>query len=309
MITSHILMVRPANFAYNPQTAVNNVFQQLRAEDNIHTKALEEFDTFVNLLKQHNVNVTVVQDTPTPHTPDAVFPNNWITSHEDGTITLYPMFAPNRRLERSKNVLNTIEENFFIRTTLDLTNYENKNSFLEGTGSMVFDRDDELAYACISPRTHPTVLYDFCDAMGYSPILFEAFDHTGTEIYHTNVMMCLAEDYVVICLEAIRDPAQKKMLINKFEETNKLIIDITIEQMFHFAGNMLQIASNTGEKILVMSSKAYNSLTKEQLNIIQGFNPILHAPLDTIENMGGGSARCMITEIYLLPKKEGNIIT
>ncbi|MEE6187503.1 hypothetical protein PIECOFPK_00010 [Mycovorax composti] len=302
MTTSHILMVRPAAFGYNPQTAVNNVFQQETSATDVQTKALQEFDHFAEVLQQNGVNLTIVQDTNEPHTPDSIFPNNWISFHEDGTVALYPMFALNRRVERDKNVLDVIKERFHIRTTLDLTHYEGQDLFLEGTGSMVLDRDFELAYACLSPRTSPSVLYDFCDAMGYRPVLFEAYDKKGKEIYHTNVMMCIADEYVVICLEAIKDDVQRQMLLSQFAETGKSIVEISMEQMFHFAGNMLQIHNNSGEPLLVMSSQAYHILTNEQRDFLRSFNPIVHAPLATIEAHGGGSARCMMAEIFLTPK-------
>ncbi len=266
---------------------------------------MQEFDNFVHVLSVYGIKVTVIQDTREPHTPDSVFPNNWISFHEDGTVVLYPMFAENRKLERNKNIVEKLNETFFIRTTIDLTNYEQKNAFLEGTGSMVLDRDNEIAYACLSPRTNASVLYDFCDATGYSPVLFNAVDENGKEIYHTNVMMCMADSYVVICFDSIKDQLQKQMLTDKFEETGKKIIEISLEQMNHFAGNMLQVENVAGNQFIIMSTQAYNSLTEEQTNLLQTFNPIIHSSLDTIEQSGGGSARCMMAEIFL-PLKSGN---
>lgn len=299
MTTSHILMVRPAAFAYNPQTAVNNSFQKEGVQEGVQQKALREFDDFANLLRLNGVQVIVVQDSPEPHTPDAVFPNNWISFHEDGTVVLYPMFASNRQLERNKNVMKEVSKTFFIRSTIDLTSYEKQDIFLEGTGSMVLDREHKLAYACLSPRTSPTALYDFCDAMGYQPVLFSASDAKGNEIYHTNVMMCIAEQYAIICLESIRDTVQKQMLISRLIETGKEIIGISLEQMNQFAGNMLQLENPDGEQLLVMSTKAYHSLNEDQVSLIRSFNPIIHSPLNTIEDNGGGSARCMMAEIFL----------
>lgn len=302
MTTSHILMIRPAAFAYNPQTAVNNSFQKEAGHEAIQQKALQEFDDFVNMLRANGIDVTVMDDIPLPHTPDSVFPNNWVSFHEDGTVVTYPMFADNRRTERNKNIIEKMAGRFFIRSATDLTFYENKNEFLEGTGSMVLDRDNELAYTCLSPRTYPSVLYDFANAMGYRPVLFNAVDAQGNEIYHTNVMMCIADEYAVICLETVRDHFQKQMLLQKFEETGKEVIEITIAQMNHFAGNMLQVENNEGEKLLVMSTQAFESLNSRQRALLESFNPIIHSPLFTIEENGGGSARCMMAEIFL-PEK------
>ncbi|GAB3425212.1 citrulline utilization hydrolase CtlX [Niabella aquatica] len=299
MTTSHILMIRPAAFAYNPQTAINNHFQKISAPLNIHQKALEEFDGFVHILRAGGIDVTVIEDEPEPHTPDAVFPNNWVSFHEDGTVVIYPMFAPNRQLERNKNSIATIKESFFIRSTMDLTGYEKQGIFLEGTGSMVLDRDHYLAYACLSPRTCPTALYDFCDAMGYQPVLFNAFDAGGNEIYHTNVMMCIADQYAIICLESIRDTVQKQMLVSRLTETGKEIIEISRKQMNQFVGNMLQLENTAGDQLLVMSTRAFHSLHEDQVSLLRSFNPIIHAPLNNIEDNGGGSARCMIAEIFL----------
>lgn len=304
MTTSTLLMIRPAAFAFNPQTAVNNSFQKITEQLHVHEKALVEFDNFVKVLSIYGIKVTVIQDTLEPHTPDSVFPNNWISFHEDGTVVLYPMFANNRKLERNKNVLEQLKENFFIRTIIDLTPYEQQNVYLEGTGSMVLDRDHEIAYACLSPRTNASVLYDFCDSIGYSPVLFNALDHKEREIYHTNVMMCMADTYVVVCLESIQDQLQKQMLADKFKETGKTIVEINLQQMKHFAGNMLQVENIAGNQFLVMSTQAFNSLTEEQVHVLESFNPVIHSPLHTIEENGGGSARCMMAEIFLPFKPE-----
>ena len=299
MTTSTLLMIRPAAFAFNPQTAVNNSFQKITEQLDVHEKALLEFDNFVHILSVYGIKITVIQDTLEPHTPDSVFPNNWISFHEDGSVVLYPMFANNRKLERNKNVVEKLKETFFIRSTIDLTTYEQQNAYLEGTGSMVLDRDHEIAYACLSPRTNASVLYDFCDSIGYSPVLFNAVDENEKEIYHTNVMMCMADTYVVICLESIKDQLQKQMLADKFKETGKKVIEINLQQMNHFAGNMLQVENIAGNQFLIMSTQAYNSLTAEQITVLESFNPIIHSSLNTIEQNGGGSARCMMAEIFL----------
>jgi hypothetical protein len=297
--TSHILMIRPVNFGYNAETAVNNAFQVQSREQNIQQKARQEFDDFVSVLQNNGVDVTIVEDTPTPHTPDSIFPNNWISFHSDGTILLYPMFAVNRRAERKEHVLNRIKEKFVVSKKIDLSNYEEKNEFLEGTGSMVLDRENRIAYACISPRTDENVLADFCARMNYTPVVFNATDGNGYAIYHTNVLMCVADTYVVICLEAISDPMQNKMVAETIIKSKKKIIPISLHQMDHFAGNMLQVQNKDGEKLLIMSTQALESLTHGQVEELGAYNRIIHSPLTTIETNGGGSARCMMAEVYL----------
>ena len=297
--TSHILMIQPVNFGYNAETAVNNAFQVQNNEKNVQQKARQEFDEFVSVLQSNGVDVTVVEDTPLPHTPDSIFPNNWISFHTDGTIMLYPMYAVNRRAERKEHVLNKINEKFIITKQIDLTNYEEKNVFLEGTGSMVLDRENRIAYACLSPRTDEKVLADFCSRMNYTPVVFNATDGNGQAIYHTNVLMCVADRYVVICMESIPDPLQNNLVGETIINSNKKLIPITLHQMNHFAGNMLQVETKDGEKLLVMSSQAYESLTRDQLRELAGYNRIVHSPLTTIETNGGGSARCMMAEVHL----------
>ncbi len=293
-------MIRPVRFGYNPETAVNNAFQQAPYEEAevIQQKALEEFDGFVELLRKNGVDVTVVQDTATPHTPDSIFPNNWVSFHADGSIYLYPMFAANRRQERKQTVLDAIEQKFEVKTKHDLTGYENESGYLEGTGSMVLDRENKIAYACLSERTHPEVLESFCEISGYRPVAFYALDQEGKPIYHTNVMMCVADKYVVICLDALPDPTEKELVRSVILASGKEVVEIDLDQMNHFAGNMLQIASPGGEKLLVMSTQAFRSLHPDQVEKLSGFNRILHASLDTIEASGGGSARCMMAEIH-----------
>ena len=298
--TSHLLMIRPVRFGYNAQTAVNNAFQVADAnQQEVEKKAIAEFDGFVEKLRNAHVDVTVVEDTPEPHTPDSLFPNNWISFHSNGTIVLYPMFAENRRLERKPTVLAAIKNKFLIQQTEDMSVYENKQLYLEGTGSMVLDRDNRFAYACLSPRTDRQVLEDFCTRMNYTPVVFNSMDEKNQPIYHTNVMMCVADRYVVICLESIPDEKEKNNVIEKIKGSGKSIISIRLSQMNHFAGNMLQIENSSGEKILVMSSQAYESLSPDQINELSGFNTILHSSLHTIESNGGGSARCMMAEIHL----------
>ncbi|MFT3946470.1 MAG: arginine deiminase-related protein [Agriterribacter sp.] len=295
--TSHILMIQPVNFSFNAETAGNNTFQVEGKTDNAQQKALEEFEYFVSLLRQHHIDVTIVKDTSFPYTPDSIFPNNWISFHED-TVCLYPMYAPNRRFERKPALLQMLKNKYSIEKIINLTHYEEKNKFLEGTGSMVLDRENRIAYACLSPRTNLDVLDDFCRQMKYLPVVFNALDKNNTPIYHTNVMMCVADKYVVVCLESIRSRAQKDSLKSTINMTGKKIIPITINQMNHFAGNMLQVKNTKGEQFLVMSSQAYHSLTNKQIKALQIFNPIIHAPLNIIETNGGGSARCMMAEIF-----------
>jgi hypothetical protein len=296
--TSHLLMIRPTQFTFNAETAVNNAFQSAK-DINAQEMALNEFNDFVKILQQHGVDVTVIDDTEEPHTPDSIFPNNWISFHDDGEIVLYPMYAANRRMERKPHVVEKLKVKFKINSQVDLTFYENKNIFLEGTGSMVLDRQNKIAYACLSQRTEINVLTDFCAKLGYSPISFIATDTKGYPIYHTNVMMCIADQFVVICLDSIKDREEQKRVIAAIEKSKKEIIDITLDQMNHFAGNMLQVENDKGKKFLVMSSQAYKSLKPNQLTKIEHYSTIIHSSLDTIERNGGGSARCMMAEVFL----------
>lgn len=300
--TSHLLMIRPVQFTFNTETAVNNAFQSVHDSD-AQSKALKEFNDFVYLLGQSGVDVTVIDDTHEPHTPDSIFPNNWISFHADGRIALYPMYAINRRLERKPHVIEKLKTKFQITGQVDLTRYEKDSIFLEGTGSMVLDREKNIAYACLSPRTDSVVLQEFCSKFGYTPIAFIATDANHFPIYHTNVMMCVANRYVVVCLDTIENPQEKKHVIDTIEKSGKEIIPITLGQMNHFAGNMLQVENASGKKFLVMSSQAYHSLTSHQVSKIENYNPILHSSLDTIERNGGGSARCMMAEVFLPEKK------
>jgi hypothetical protein len=297
--TSNVLMIRPVYFTYNTQTAADNKFQIPGNAEAAQAKALEEFDAFVKKLNENEINVTVIDDTPEPHTPDSIFPNNWISFHDNGTIVLYPMYAENRRAERKPHVLDEIDKKFTASNKIDLTGYESENVFLEGTGSMVLDREDKIAYACLSARTNNKVLEDFCKRMNYTSCTFAATDEDGDEIYHTNVMMCVADQYTVICLDSINNDKERNHVIDTIKNTGKEIIDISMEQMNRFAGNMLQLQNKRGEKILVMSEQAFASLTYEQISKLEKYNRIIYSDLDSIETNGGGSARCMIAEIFL----------
>lgn len=296
-------MIRPVNFSFNAETAVNNAFQVEGQSEGAQEKALNEFNEFVAILRSNEVNVTVVADTPEPYTPDSIFPNNWISFHADGTVIYYPMYATNRRLERKQHVIDTIRSSFEIKSQVDLSKYEAKNLFLEGTGSMVLDRDNKIAYACLSPRTDKKVLEDFCKQTGYRAVSFRATDSNAKEIYHTNVMMCVADRYVVICLDSIKNKTENENVVSIIKNSGKEIVEISLEQMNHFAGNMLQVENKNGEKLLVMSSQAFESLTAEQIKTLSGYNKIVHASLTTIETNGGGSARCMMAEIHLPVQK------
>ncbi|HEY8937520.1 MAG TPA: arginine deiminase-related protein [Cyclobacteriaceae bacterium] len=296
--TSHLLMIRPVKFTFNTETAVNNAFQSVQ-DANAQEVAVKEFDDFVNLLQKNGIDVTVVDDTQQPHTPDSIFPNNWISFHDDGSIVLYPMYAVNRRQERKPHVIEKLKEHFQIKHQVDLSSYENENVFLEGTGSMVLDREHKIAYACISQRTNRRVLDNFCTRLDYTAQTFTATDANNYPIYHTNVMMCVADKYVVICLESIADKTEREETVNVVEKTGKEIITISLDQMNHFAGNMLQVQNKIGKRFLIMSSQAYSSLKAEQISAIENYNSIIHSSLDTIERNGGGSARCMMAEVFL----------
>ena len=296
--TDTVLMVSPVAFDYNEETAVNNAFQEEDDVSNTAELARRESDAYVELLRGNGINVITVEDTEEPHTPDSVFPNNWFSTHDDGTLVLYPMFAENRRLERKPAALEAIEDNFKVTRTVDLTHYEEEGLFLEGTGSMILDRVNKIAYACESPRTSKVVLQDFCEQMGYSPVLFKAVDAGGAEIYHTNVMMHVGTEVAVVCLDAIQDPEQRAKVEDSLKSTGKTIVDISLDQMGHYAGNMLELRNQDGAPCLVMSLSAYESLTDEQIEFLESKMTLITPDLDCIEKNGGGSARCMIAEIF-----------
>ncbi|MGL5236004.1 MAG: citrulline utilization hydrolase CtlX [Empedobacter falsenii] len=306
--TSTILMVEPTAFYYNPETAVNNYFQTetTDSQEDIQKQTLEEFQGMVSALRSKGVNVITIKDTASPHTPDSIFPNNWISFHDNGNVVLYPMFAKNRRQERrEEDVLSLLEEKgFHIDDVIDFTSAEEDEIFLEGTGSIILDREHELAYACISQRTDEDLLIEFCEELEYTPVIFHANQTVNGErkpIYHTNVMMCIADKYAIICLDSIDDKKEKKAVCEYLLEAGKEIIAITETQMHQFAGNMLQVGG-LGQSYLVMSQTAYNSLDQEQISKIEAYNPILPVKIDLIEKLGGGSARCMMAEVFL-PKK------
>lgn len=299
-------MIRPVSFRMNEQTAVNNYYQIEQNEmlpATITAKAQKEFDVLVDKLKAVGVNVIVVDDTDESDTPDAVFPNNWISFHENGDVVLYPMFAENRRLERREDVLDVLEEQgFVINDLMDYTSAEEEGLFLEGTGSIVLDRVNSKAYCALSPRADEELFIEFCEDFEFSPIIFNAYQTVGDKrelIYHTNVMMTIGETFAVICSECIDDKNEKKAVIESLKQDGKEIIYITESQVNSFAGNMLQVKGIDGNTFLVMSETAYNSLNKGQINQIEKHTSILYSNLETIQMCGGGSARCMMAEIFL----------
>ena len=298
-----VLMIEPIAFGYNSQTAENNYFQVEQKDANIQEKALQEFNNFVGKLRDKGIKVITVKDTLKPHSPDSIFPNNWISFHEDGTVALYPMFAQNRRDERRPDILETIENNGFrILEIEDFTNFENEEKYLEGTGSMIFDHDNKIAYGSVSLRLDEELFRKFCDKFNFTPVVFHSYQNVNDQrlpIYHTNVMMCVAEQFVVICLDCIDDEMEREKVQEVIKSTNKELIEISEEQLQQFAGNMLQVENEERTQFLVMSETAYKSLTEDQIRRIESYCEIIHADLNTIEVNGGGSARCMLAEVFL----------
>lgn len=298
-----VLMVEPIAFGYNSQTAENNYFQKEQKETDIQEKALQEFNNFAAKLREKGINVITVKDTLNPHSPDSIFPNNWVSFHEDGTVALYPMFALNRRVERRPEILERLkDEGFKINTVEDFSPFENEEKYLEGTGSMIFDHDYKIAYGSVSLRLDEELFRNFCAKFGFTPIVFHSYQNVGDQrlpIYHTNVMMCVAEQFVVICLDCIDDEMEREKVQEVIKSSNKELIEISEDQLQQFAGNMLQVQNEEGDKFLVMSETAYKSLTKEQVERIKNYCGIIYADLNTIETNGGGSARCMLAEVFL----------
>lgn len=304
--TNSILMIRPVAFRMNEQTAVNNYYQKVLdglSPSTVNDKAQQEFDAFVQKLRLVGVDVTVVDDILNPDTPDSIFPNNWISFHENGDVALYPMFAENRRLERREDILDILEEKgFVINNIMDYTSAEEDGFFLEGTGSLVLDRENGKAYCALSPRADEELFIEFCEDFEFTPVIFEAFQTVGKErklIYHTNVMMCLGETFAVICADCIDDKKERKMVLESLRGDEKEVILITEDQVNNFAGNMLEVKGTDDRRYLVMSASAHHSLTKKQIAQLEEHVTILSSSLDTIEACGGGSARCMMAEIFL----------
>ena len=304
--TNSILMIRPINFRMNEQTAVNNYYQNVLdniSPETVNAKAQEEFDAFVEKLKNEGVNVIVLSDTDEFDTPDSIFPNNWISFHENGNVGLYPMFAENRRLECREDILFELEDKGFkIEHIFDYRSAEDEGLFLEATGSLALDRTNRKAYCALSPRADEELVIEFCEDFEYTPVMFTANQTVNGErkaIYHTNVMMCLAENFSVICLDSIDDKKERKHVVKSLKEDGKEIIAITEEQVNEFAGNMLQVKGKNDELFLVMSQAAHNCLTSSQVKSIEKYCKIISSSLDTIEACGGGSARCMMAEVFL----------
>ncbi|MBO6200582.1 MAG: amidinotransferase, partial [Chryseobacterium sp.] len=299
-----VLMIEPIAFGFNEQTAVNNYFQ-VQQEGNVQEKALQEFNAFVEKLRAKGINVITIKDTIEPKTPDSIFPNNWVSFHQDRKVVLYPMFAENRRLERREDIIDQIKEQFDVKEVIDYSKIENEKKYLEGTGSMIFDHDNKIAYGSVSLRLDEALFRKFCSEFGFTPVVFHSYQTAGEErlpIYHTNVMMCVADKFVVICLDCIDDETERQNVIDSIKNSGKELIEISEDQMQNFAGNMLQVQNNSGEKFLVMSQSAYRSLKPEQFSAIEKYSEIIYSDLETIETNGGGSARCMLAEVFL-PKK------
>ena len=303
-ITDTVFMVRPTQFRLNEQTAVNNYYQDegVKIIDQNH-KAQDEFDAFAKALQEKGINVIIISDDDKNDTPDSIFPNNWISTHQNGDVALYPMFAENRRLERRPEVLDRLEKDGFkIVNIVDYTSAEEEGFFLEGTGSLLLDRVNKKAYCSISPRADEELMIEFCEDFEYTPVLFTAFqtvEENRLPIYHTNVMMALGENYAVICLDCIDDKKERKNVLNHLKEDGKEVIAITEDQVNSFAGNMMQVHNSNGERFLVMSDQAYKSLSKDQISKLEKYNEILHPSISTIETLGGGSVRCMMAEVFL----------
>lgn len=303
--TNHIMLVKPAHFTFNAETAGSNAFQNKlnENEEQIRQRVLNEFDNFATTLRSKGVDVTVVDDTPVPQKPDAVFPNNWASFHENGTVILYPMYAPNRRLERRADIIDLIRKKFIVHHIVDLSVHEQENKFLEGTGSIVFDHQHKIAYACLSPRTDKDLFVETCRQLNYKPVYFIAEDAHGKQIYHTNVMMCIAEKFAVICLASISDKKEREEVIASLTSTGHEIVDITFEQMNQFAGNMLELQGSNNKQLLAMSKSSFDALTSSQKKQIEHYCEMIPLAIQTIETIGGGSARCMIAEVFLKQKQ------
>lgn len=300
-----VLMVRPAHFGFNPETADSNFYQKqdFRPQDEIQRLALAEFEGFVAQLRDQGVEVLVADDSDSPLKTDAVFPNNWLSTHADGKLIMYPMFSPNRRLERRKEIIEQlIQLGFGISEIIDLSFFEEDGQFLEGTGSMVFDHQAKVIYACFSERTHPVPLAYVGKLLGYQVVSFEAVQEVDgklTPIYHTNVMMHVGNDFAVVCLDSITKAADRQKVKDTLIRSGKKVIPITIRQKFQFAGNMLEVSNEGGEKFTVMSQSAFDSLNVGQIQEIEKYTTIISPSIPIIEKLGGGSVRCMLAEVFL----------
>ena len=301
-ITGTVFMIRPRHFQYNPETAGSNTFQRKEGglpEGEIEGKAREEFDEMVLSLRNSGIEVLVYEDTDKPKKPDAVFPNNWITTHEDGSLITYPMHAPSRRAERREDIITDLEKTYEVTKRYSFENSEEQDMFLEGTGSMVLDRQNRVVYACLSPRTDIRLLDRFALLMDYKKCIFHAYNDQGRAIYHTNVIMALGEEFAVLCTASITDVSERKRVLENLKISGKEVIDISFKQMHSFSGNMLQLQSKGGDPLIAVSVAAMKSLDREQLERLEYHGKLLPVKIPTIENYGGGSVRCMIAEIFL----------
>jgi hypothetical protein len=299
--TNNIFMIRPAGFGFDPDTAGSNEFQRDTGEDAavVQERAEAEFYAAAEVLREKGVNVFVFEDTIYPTKPDAVFPNNWVSFHEDGTAILYPMFAESRRAERRLDIIEALQSAFEVGEIVDLSHYENEGKFLEGTGSMVLDRVNRVAYASLSPRTDGSLLSEVCERLNYRAVTFRSHGRSGREIYHTNVMMCVADDVAVVCLDAITAGAERERVAASLKETGHELVEITPEQMANFAGNMLSLRTNDGSEIIALSRTAFAALASDQRAAIERHRELVPIDIPTIETAGGGSVRCMIAELFL----------
>ena len=301
-LTSSILMVRPKAFRFNEMTSKSNAFQEkdsAHSNQYIQDRALVEFDVFVAILREVGIRVEVFEDLEHPNTPDAVFPNNWISFHENNTVILYPLLIPNRRDERREDIITYFKKKVPSLKVIDYTHYEKEHKFLESTGSIVMDRENQIAYACSSPRTDPTLFKQFCDDLDCKGVIFNATDKNNIPIYHTNVMMSVNKGFTVVCMESISDRSQRNMLEKSFAQTGHDLIEINLDQLHQFAGNMIQLKNTVGNTYLLMSKRAHDSLGSNQLETLRSKTELLVIPIDVIELNGGGSVRCMIAEIFL----------
>lgn len=300
----HLILVRPTCFGFNEETAASNSFQKQTDVADANKKVNDEFGNLLAILNENKITFTVFENVKGENTPDAVFPNNWFSTHADGKVVLYPMMAKNRRLERNPLIIDWLKKNYSVSEIIDLTTNEEQNIFLEGTGSIVFDHSNKTAYACESPRTNCRLFEKLCAQLKYTPVSFCAFGPKGEEVYHTNVVMSVGEKFILICLESIENILERKMTMNTLEKSGKKIIPISFTQMNLFAGNMLEVYDSENNLFLLMSTTAFNSLEENQLNELSAFAKILHIPIPTIETLGGGSIRCMLAGIHFM-KVEG----
>jgi hypothetical protein len=304
LVASTILMIRPAAFGFNAETATNNFFQSkvLLSEKEVQQKVLAEFDNMVDLLRKNDIDVVVIEDTAIPPKPDAIFPNNWFSTTPSGTLIVYPLFSPNRRTEKRDDIINYLSDHFVVNAIQDWSEYEVEGRFLEGTGSMIMDHDNKMIYASISARTNLSLLEKFAETNGYQAMVFLATDINGQPVYHTNVMMGLGSSCCILCEEAIDEEWELIALRQLLDSTHRAIIPINRIQMAEFAGNMLEVKNTNGESILIMSLSAYSSLRKEQKEMLEAYAQLLPVAIPVIEQVGGGSVRCMMAEIFLQRK-------